>query len=175
MNKKEIIKFGYNYAYDCGKETYTPDVLYLMYNLFCGNSTDFKSRYKKSMLFYQHGAYGSLCINPFKKGSKQYKYFTEGVLKASKEMILHNEETENQSVFFEDWSFDGELDASFMYSKAIEGVLDDKLKKKCQALLEKYEEGIASAIKLVKLLPTKGNSEYTIFDADIEELEERLK
>jgi hypothetical protein len=162
MNKKEISKFGYDYAYDCGKETYTPDVLDLMHNLLCESNPNFKAQYKKSNIFYLHGSYGDLCLNPFKQGSKQYKYFTEGVLKASKEMVVHN--GANQNISFEDWSFDGDTDAACICSNAVKFIIDAKQKKKCQVLLKKYEDGISSAIELANILSKIVNSRYTIFN-----------
>lgn len=173
MTKKEIIQFGYNYAHDCGKETSTKDVLNLMYNLLCEKDSLFKKMFKDSKILYQKGAYGDLCLNPFTEKSKQYKYFTEGVLKAAEEMVEHNDSLDNTC--FEGWCFDSEISASYDYRKAVESIFDKKLKKKCEALLKKYDDGISASMELVKLIANSANAEYEVYDGDVKELKKRLK
>jgi hypothetical protein len=77
---------------------------------------------------------------------------------------------------FDGWCFDGEIESDWIYRDAIRQIEDIKVKKQCEKLLDKYSDGVISAMKLVDILKDYSRECYDgFFEGDIEILEKQLK
>jgi hypothetical protein len=173
MNKKQIIKLGYDYAYDCGTEITRDNILLSIYTLATALDISLLKKYKTPKS-YSMKVYGDMLINPFNEGTKQFSYFNFGVLTAYNKMKQLNKETDNVFDKFKYWCFDGECDNAYSLREAVNKIYDINVKNKCMNLLSTYESGISASIDLIEILASLGNScPFVLFDSDYEILKIR--
>lgn len=175
MKKSEIVKLGYQYAYDCGSEQCTESVLQKIYELDILRDSAIKRKYR-STKSYNHYIYGDMKFNPFEAESKAFIYFNAGVLKAFTEMEAINK-AQDKTIEWSCWYFDNEIDTSYQIRRAIDSMPAGTRRSRCEKLADDYDMGVQALMTLIQdeLSGTSSIQFDALFVSDKKVLLERAK